>query len=85
MGILIWTGELTQLNAEAQRLLSELGLDFLELGLRNTWRPVRGTLYCATLREDGRGIYRLLSLRAASAEAAIGGPGPSLLLLGRDQ
>jgi cytochrome c-type biogenesis protein len=28
MGILIWTGELTQLNAEAQRLLSELGLDF---------------------------------------------------------
>jgi cytochrome c-type biogenesis protein len=28
MGVLIWTGELTQLNAEAQRLLSELGLDF---------------------------------------------------------
>jgi cytochrome c-type biogenesis protein len=28
MGILIWTGELTQLNADAQRLLSELGLDF---------------------------------------------------------
>jgi len=28
MGALIWTGELTQLNAEAQRLLSELGLDF---------------------------------------------------------
>ena len=28
MGILIWTGELTQLNAEAQRWLSELGLDF---------------------------------------------------------
>jgi cytochrome c-type biogenesis protein len=28
MGILIWTGELTQLNIEAQRLLSELGLDF---------------------------------------------------------
>jgi cytochrome c-type biogenesis protein len=28
MGILIWTGELTQLNVEAQRLLSELGLDF---------------------------------------------------------
>jgi len=28
MGVLIWTGELTQLNAEAQRLLSEIGLDF---------------------------------------------------------
>jgi cytochrome c-type biogenesis protein len=28
MGILIWTGELTQLNVEAQRILSELGLDF---------------------------------------------------------
>ena len=28
MGILIWTGELTQLNMEAQRLLSEVGLDF---------------------------------------------------------
>ena len=28
MGVLIWTGELTQLNAEAQRWLSELGLDF---------------------------------------------------------
>lgn len=28
MGILIWTGELTQLNAEAQRALGELGLDF---------------------------------------------------------
>ncbi len=28
MGILIWTGELTQLNSEAQRWLSELGLEF---------------------------------------------------------
>ena len=28
MGILIWTGELFQLNREAERLLSELGLDF---------------------------------------------------------
>jgi cytochrome c-type biogenesis protein len=28
MGVLIWTGQLTQLNIEAQRLLSELGLDF---------------------------------------------------------
>ena len=28
MGILIWTGELTQLNIEAQKGLSELGLDF---------------------------------------------------------
>lgn len=28
MGVLIWTGDLTQLNIEAQRLLSELGLDF---------------------------------------------------------
>jgi cytochrome c-type biogenesis protein len=28
MGVLIWTGELTQLNIEAQRLLSELGIDF---------------------------------------------------------
>ena len=28
MGVLIWTGELTQRNIEAQRLLSELGLDF---------------------------------------------------------
>ena len=28
MGVLIWTGELTQLNAEAQRVLSEIGLDF---------------------------------------------------------
>ncbi len=28
MGILIWTGELTQLNAEAQSWLSGLGLDF---------------------------------------------------------
>jgi cytochrome c-type biogenesis protein len=28
MGVLIWTGELTQLNAEAQRLLGEAGLDF---------------------------------------------------------
>ncbi|MGD9734255.1 MAG: cytochrome c biogenesis CcdA family protein [Solirubrobacterales bacterium] len=28
MGVLIWTGELTQLNIEAQSLLSELGLDF---------------------------------------------------------
>jgi cytochrome c-type biogenesis protein len=30
-GILIWTGELTQLNAEAQRWLSELGLQDLEV------------------------------------------------------
>jgi cytochrome c-type biogenesis protein len=29
MGILIWTGELTQLNIEAERLMRELGLDFL--------------------------------------------------------
>jgi cytochrome c-type biogenesis protein len=29
MGVLIWTGELTQLNIEAQRLLNNLGLDFL--------------------------------------------------------
>jgi cytochrome c-type biogenesis protein len=28
MGVLIWTGELFQLNIEAQRLLSSLGLDF---------------------------------------------------------
>lgn len=28
MGVLIWTGELTQLNIEAQRWMSELGLDF---------------------------------------------------------
>ncbi len=28
MGILIWTGELTQLNVEAQRWMSELGIDF---------------------------------------------------------
>jgi cytochrome c-type biogenesis protein len=29
MGVLIWTGELTQLNIEAQRLLNSIGLDFL--------------------------------------------------------
>ena len=29
MGVLIWTGELTQLNVEAQRLLNNLGLEFL--------------------------------------------------------
>jgi cytochrome c-type biogenesis protein len=29
MGVLIWTGQLTQLNSEAQRWLSELGLEFL--------------------------------------------------------
>jgi cytochrome c-type biogenesis protein len=29
MGILIWTGELTQLNIEAERLVNEVGLDFL--------------------------------------------------------
>jgi cytochrome c-type biogenesis protein len=29
MGVLIWTGELTQLNVEAQRLLDGIGLDFL--------------------------------------------------------
>jgi cytochrome c-type biogenesis protein len=29
MGILVFTGELTRLNAEAQRLLSDLGLNFL--------------------------------------------------------
>jgi cytochrome c-type biogenesis protein len=28
MGVLIWTGELTQLNSEAQRWMSEIGLDF---------------------------------------------------------
>ena len=28
MGVLIWTGELFQLNIEAQRLLSQLGLNF---------------------------------------------------------
>jgi cytochrome c-type biogenesis protein len=28
MGVLIWTGQLTQLNIEAQRWMSELGLDF---------------------------------------------------------
>lgn len=28
MGVLIWTDELTQLNAEAQRWMSELGVDF---------------------------------------------------------
>ena len=28
MGVLIWTGEVTQLNSETQRLMSELGLDF---------------------------------------------------------
>ena len=33
MGILIWTGELTQLNIEAQNWLAELGLRLLELGL----------------------------------------------------
>ena len=31
MGILIWTGELTQLNIEAQRLLSESGIDFFSV------------------------------------------------------
>jgi cytochrome c-type biogenesis protein len=29
MGVLIWTGQLTQLNSEAQRWMSELGLEFL--------------------------------------------------------
>jgi cytochrome c-type biogenesis protein len=29
MGMLIWTGELTQLNIEAQKLLNSVGLDFL--------------------------------------------------------
>jgi cytochrome c-type biogenesis protein len=29
MGVLIWTGELTQLNIEAQKLLQNVGLDFL--------------------------------------------------------
>ena len=29
MGVLIVTGELTQLNIEAQKLLNNLGLDFL--------------------------------------------------------
>lgn len=29
MGVLIWTGELTQLNIEAQKLLNSVGLDFL--------------------------------------------------------
>jgi cytochrome c-type biogenesis protein len=29
MGVLIWTGQLTELNSEAQRWLSELGLEFL--------------------------------------------------------
>ena len=29
MGVLIVTGELTKLNIEAQKLLNELGLDFL--------------------------------------------------------
>jgi cytochrome c-type biogenesis protein len=28
MGVLIWTDQLTQLNSEAQRLMSEVGLDF---------------------------------------------------------
>jgi hypothetical protein len=28
MGVLIWTNELTQLNIEAQRWMSESGLDF---------------------------------------------------------
>jgi len=28
MGVLIWTGELAMLNAQAQRLMSDLGLDF---------------------------------------------------------
>jgi cytochrome c-type biogenesis protein len=31
MGVLIWTGQLTQLNAEAQSWLSGLGLDFYNL------------------------------------------------------
>jgi cytochrome c-type biogenesis protein len=29
MGVLIWTGELTQMNIEAQKLLNSIGLDFL--------------------------------------------------------
>ena len=29
MGVLIWTGELTQLNIEAQKALNAIGLDFL--------------------------------------------------------
>jgi cytochrome c-type biogenesis protein len=29
MGVLIWTGELTTLNVEAQKLLNSIGLDFL--------------------------------------------------------
>ncbi len=29
MGLLVWTGELTQLNIEAQKLLNGVGLDFL--------------------------------------------------------
>ena len=28
MGVLIWTGELATLNAQAQRLMSDLGLNF---------------------------------------------------------
>ena len=31
MGVLIWTGELTQLNGEAQRWLSELGLNIFDI------------------------------------------------------
>jgi hypothetical protein len=29
MGVLIWTGELSALNIQAQRLMDRLGLDFL--------------------------------------------------------
>ena len=31
MGVLIWTGELNQLNGEAQRWLSELGINFFDI------------------------------------------------------
>jgi cytochrome c-type biogenesis protein len=29
MGVLVFTGELTQLNAQAQKLLNDIGLDFI--------------------------------------------------------
>jgi hypothetical protein len=31
MGVLIWTGESTRLNVEAQRWLSELGVNFFNI------------------------------------------------------
>ena len=60
MGVLIWTDQLTQLNIEAQRLLSELGLDF--------WN--RSERFSCCDRSDGLDLRPIASVSSRPASSS---------------